>query len=148
MSFDPKTPSPAENTPAFDPKTLRYATTHEWVHIEDGPAAAQIVTVGISEFAVKVLTDLVHIELPEVGRAVQAGRPFGEVESVKAVSDIYSPVDGVVTEANMPLADKLETMGEDPYGAAWLVKIRVTDTAGLDRLLDYAAYQKQCESES
>jgi glycine cleavage system H protein len=130
----------------LDPKTLLYSPTHEWVHV-DGPVGAKIATVGISDFAVKALTDLIHIELPEVGRAVQAKAPLGEVESVKAVSDIYSPVDGTVTESNTPLASHLETLNTDPYGAGWLVKIRIANDAGLADLLDYAAYQKQCEEE-
>ena len=85
---------------SFDPKSLQYASTHEWIHLEDGPGGVKTATVGVSDFAIHALTDLVHIELPEPGRAVQAGKPFGEVESVKAVSDLYSPVDGEVIEVN------------------------------------------------
>jgi glycine cleavage system H protein len=99
--------------------------------------------VGVSDFAIHALTDLVHIELPEPGRRVQAGEPFGEVESVKAVSDLYSPVDGEVIEVNQAVAQNLDAMTQDPYGAGWLVKIRVK--AGQSELLDYATYKKQCE---
>jgi glycine cleavage system H protein len=129
---------------SLDPKTLQYATTHEWVHWEDAPGG-KTATVGISDFAVHALTDLVHIDLPEPGRVVQAGKPFGEVESVKMVSDLYSPVDGDVVEVNSSVAQHLESLSDDPYGAGWLVKIRVK--GGQSELLDFAAYRKQCEEE-
>jgi glycine cleavage system H protein len=132
----------------LDPKSLLYAPTHEWLCTEDGPGGEKIATVGLSDFALKALTDLVHLELPEPGRQVEAGGPMGEVESVKAVSDIYSPVTGEILEANTFLLGNLDTLGKDPYGAGWLVKIRVTDTAGMTRLLDWAAYEKQCAEES
>ena len=132
----------------FDPKTLLYTPTHEWVQLETGPAGEKIATVGLSDFALKALTDLVHLELPESGRHVTAGNPLGEVESVKAVSDLYSPVDGDVLETNAPLADNLDSLTNDPYGAGWLVKIRVTDESALSGLLDSSAYQKQCEQEA
>lgn len=132
---------------SLDPKMLLYAPTHEWVHVETGSGGAKIATVGISDFAIHALTDLVHIDLPETGRQVSAGSPFGEVESVKAVSDLYSPVDGEIIESNAPLVKNLESLTKDPYGAGWLVKIRIGNEAGLSQLLDYAAYQKQCEQE-
>ncbi len=128
---------------SFDPKTLQYTSTHEWIHFEDVPGGVKTATVGVSDFAIHALTDLVHIELPEPGRRVQAGEPFGEVESVKAVSDLYSPVDGEVIEVNQAVAQNLDAMTQDPYGAGWLVKIRVK--AGQSELLDYATYKKQCE---
>ena len=103
---------------------------------------------GLSDFALKALTDLVHIELPQIGRQVKAGNPLGEVESVKAVSDLYSPVDGEIVAVNTPLIENLETLDKDPYGAGWLVKIRVTDESGLAKLLSYPAYQEQCEHEA
>jgi glycine cleavage system H protein len=127
----------------FDPKSLQYASTHEWVHMEDGPGGAKTATVGLSDFALQALTDLVHIDLPEPGRGVQAGKSFGEVESVKAVSDLYSPVDGEIVEVNKDIAKHLETLTDDPYGAGWLVKISVK--GGQSDLLDYAAYKKQCD---
>jgi glycine cleavage system H protein len=89
----------------------------------------------------------VHIELPKVGRALKAGQAFGEIESVKAVSDLYSPVDGAVVAVNDKLAGELESLPSDPYGAGWVVKIRLADEAGLKSLMDYAAYKKQCEEE-
>jgi glycine cleavage system H protein len=129
-----------------DPKDLRYAATHEWIQIS-GDGAERIATVGISSYAVEQLTDLVYIELPEVGRRVNAGDPFGEIESVKAVSDLYSPVTGEIVQVNADLADALETFGTDPYGKGWIVKIRVDDESTLEHLMDYAAYQKQCAEE-
>ena len=123
---------------SLDPKSLQYTTTHEWVHLEDGPGGAKTATVGVSDFAM-------HIELPEPGRSVKAGKPFGEVESVKAVSDLNSPVDGEIVEVNKAVADHLDSLTTDPYGAGWLVKIRVQ--GGHSELLDFAAYQKQCEAE-
>jgi len=130
-----------------NPEELLFAKTHEWVHVETDSAGAKIATMGLSAFAVEALTDLVFIELPEVGRSVTAGESFGEIESVKAVSDVYSPVDGEIAAVNSALADKLELFGSDTYGEAWIVKIRITDEAGLAELMDYAAYQKQCKEE-
>ncbi len=112
------------------------------------PAGEKIATVGLSAFALKALTDLVYMDLPPVGRQVEAGQPLGEVESVKAVSDLYSPVDGEIVAANTAIAQNLQHLAEDPYGDGWLVKIRVGDPAGLAKLLDYPAYQKQCEEEA
>ena len=130
------------------PQQLLYSKTHEWVRVETDPAGAKIATVGLSAFALEQLTDLVYVDLPEVGRQVTAGEPFGEIESVKAVSDLYSPVDGEVTEVNTGLADKLDTLSDDPYEAGWFVKIKISDRSGLSDLLDFAAYQKQCEEEA
>jgi glycine cleavage system H protein len=129
------------------PEQLLYSKTHEWVRLEAHPAGAKIATVGLSAFALEQLTDLVYVELPEVGRQATAGEPFGEIESVKAVSDLYSPVDGEITEVNTELADKLDTLSDDPYETGWFVKIKISDESGLANLLDYAAYQKQCEEE-
>jgi glycine cleavage system H protein len=129
------------------PEELLYAKTHEWVHVQAGPAGAKIATVGISAFALEALTDLVFIELPEVGRRVRATRPFGEIESVKAVSDLYSPVDGEIVEVNAAVRDNLEHLADDPYDSGWMVKIKLSDEAGLAKLLNYADYQKQCEEE-
>ena len=87
------------------------------------------------------------MQLPTVGRKVKAGESMGEIESVKAVSDIYSPVDGEIIEVNSDLATKLETLNADPYGAGWIAKIKLTDESALKNLLDYAAYQKVCAEE-
>lgn len=129
------------------PEKLLYSKTHEWVDVETA-GGAKIATVGLSAFALEALTDLVYIDLPQPGREVAAGEPFGEVESVKAVSDIYSPVDGRVVESNAAIAEKLEQLSQDPYESGWLVKIRIGDESGLSKLLDYKAYQKQCEEEA
>lgn len=131
----------------MNPQELMYSKTHEWVHLssEDG---SKVATVGISAFAVEQLTDLVYIELPEVGRQVQAGEPFGEIESVKAVSDLYSPVTGEITEVNSRIRDNLEAFSDDPYGAGWVIKVKLADESGLDQLLDHAAYEKQCAEEA
>jgi glycine cleavage system H protein len=130
-----------------NPEELLYAKTHEWVSVaeEDG---AKVATLGISAFAVEALTDLVFIDLPAVGRQVDAEQPFCEVESVKAVSDVYSPVDGEVVAVNESLPNDLETLGNDPYGAGWIAKIKLSNDAGLGNLLDHAAYQKQCSEEA
>ncbi len=126
---------------------LLYAKTHEWVRVENDPAGGKTATVGLTAFALEMLTDLVHIELPKVGARVTAGQPFGEIESVKAVSDLYSPVDGEVAAANTAIADKLEHLADDPYNAGWFIKIKISNDAGLANLLDEAAYKKQCEEE-
>jgi glycine cleavage system H protein len=97
---------------------------------------------------VEALNDLVFIQLPAVGRKVSAGESICEIESVKAVSDIYAPVSGEVVEVNSPLADKLETLSSDAYEQGWLAKIKVTDEAGLAKLMDYSAYQAMLSEES
>jgi len=130
------------------PEDLLYAKTHEWIAVaneENSEDGAKIATLGISAFAVEALTDLVYIELPQVGQKVEAEQPFCEVESVKAVSDVYSPIEGEVIAINDALPDNLETLGDDPYGAGWVAKIKITDESGLANLLDHAAYTKQCE---
>ena len=125
---------------------LMYCPTHEWVSTteENGETVA---TVGISAFAVEQLTDLVYMELPSVGNQVAAGQEFGEVESVKAVSPMYSPVSGEVIAVNDELADQLETLNDDPYTAGWIMKVRLSGALP-DNLLDFAAYQKQCAESS
>ena len=128
------------------PENLLYAETHEWVCVEE-QGGRKIATVGISAFAVEQLTDLVYMELPDVGTEVLAGAEFGEVESVKAVSPLYSPVSGEVVEVNSSLPDSLETLNADPYGGGWIVKIQIGDDADLAKLMDFAAYQKQCAEE-
>src|ERR1700756_385500 len=102
------------------PNNLRYSTTHEGASLE-----GNICTVGITQFAVEQLTDVVYIELPEVGDHTFAGESFGEIESVKAVSDLYAPVNGEVTEINEKLLDDPGRITQDPYGKGWLVKIKV-----------------------
>ncbi|MEX0710836.1 MAG: glycine cleavage system protein GcvH [Pirellulales bacterium] len=131
----------------MSPEKLLFARTHEWVRLDVDDRGAKVATVGITAFALEALTDLVYIELPRPGRKLKAGEPFGEIESVKAVSDLYSPVDGEVVAVHEGLADELETLTSDPYGQGWMVKIKVSDEAGLPRLMDYREYQKQCAEE-
>lgn len=125
----------------MDPAHLRFTRTHEWVAVE-----GQTATVGISDFAVKELTDVVHIELPQVGRTVSAGESIGEIESVKAVSDLYAPVSGEIIEVNEALEGDLGLLSEDPFGTGWICKLRIAQTDQLNQLLSYADYLKQCES--
>ena len=121
------------NTPA----DLKYSKEHEWVRDNsDGT-----VTVGITDHAQDALGDLVYVELPEVGRKVEAAEACAVVESVKAASDIYSPVDGEVTEANVALGDAPESINDDPYGEGWIFKLRLSDGSQLDGLLDASAYE-------
>jgi glycine cleavage system H protein len=129
------------------PEKLLYAKTHEWVALENDSSGQKVATVGISAFAVEALTDLVFMQLPEAGRKLKAGDAFGEIESVKAVSDLYSPVEGEVVAVNKGLPDHLETLNTDPYGKGWLVKIKLSGEDALRDLMDYAAYQKQCAEE-
>jgi len=128
------------------PENLLYSETHEWVSVAT-EGGQKIATIGISDFAVHQLTDLVFMQLPAVGTEVRAGKEFGEVESVKAVSPLYSPVSGKVVAVNDQLPKKLETLSHDPYGEGWMIKIAMTDEAELKKLLDHAAYQKQCAAE-
>ncbi len=118
------------------PADLRYTKEHEWVRV-DGDVA----TVGITAHAADQLGDIVFVELPAAGRAVEQFATFGVVESVKAVSDLFAPVGGEVIEANASLAGAPETVNSDPYGAGWMLKIRLADPAQLDALLDPAAYE-------
>jgi glycine cleavage system H protein len=120
------------------PKELRYMPSHEWARLE-----GDVVTIGISHHAAKELGDLVYIELPEKGRKLVKGEPFGEIESVKAVSELFSPADGEVVAVNEPLADKLDGITKEPYGAGWMIKVKATDPKQLDSLLTAEAYEKQ-----
>lgn len=129
------------------PSDLRYTKTHEWVRVETDASGAKIGVVGITDYAVQSLHDLTFLELPQVGQQVEHDAKMGEVESVKAVSDLNSPVDGEVIEVNAALPDNLALLSEDPYGRGWLAKVRLADASPLDALLDAAAYQKQCEQE-
>jgi glycine cleavage system H protein len=125
------------------PEELLYAETHEWAFIaEDG--GNKVATIGISAHAIEQLTDLVYMDLPAVGTAVTAGEPFGEVESVKATSDLYSPVSGEVVEINETLPDNLEILNSDPYVQGWIIKVKLSDEESLGKLLAHADYEKQC----
>ena len=121
------------------PPHLRYTPTHEWVSVE-----GTIATVGITAHAVEQLGDLVYVDLPAVGREVRAKEPFGEIESVKAVSDLYAPVSGVIEEVNASLADSLDWLRDDPYGKGWMLRIRLdADPQGL---LDVGSYARTVAS--
>ncbi len=117
------------------PTDLRYTRDHEWVRLEGDEA-----TVGITQYAADQLGDIVFVELPDVGRALQGAKAFGVVESVKAVSDLFAPLAGEVIATNDALTGGPELVNSDPYGAGWMVRIRVADTTELDDLLDAAAY--------
>ncbi len=117
------------------PTDLRYTKDHEWVRIE-----GDVATVGITQYAADQLGDIVFVELPEAGRELAQFATFGVVESVKAVSDLFSPLSGEVSETNGELNGSPELVNSDPYGAGWMLRIRVTDTSQLDDLLDGPAY--------
>jgi glycine cleavage system H protein len=122
----------------IDPKALKYSPTHEWILLE-----GDVATVGISRFAVDQLTDLILIDLPKIGRKLTTGKSFGEIESVKAVSDLYAPVSGEVLEVNPTVAADVQVLAQDPYDKGWLIRVRLDDPkADLSGLLDYDAYQK------
>ncbi len=111
------------------------------------PPACKVATVGISDFAIQQLTDLVHMVLPKVGTQLKAGQEFGEVESVKAVSSLYSPVTGEIVAVNSDLPNKLESLGSDPYVGGWMIKVAISDESSLAKLMDAAAYERQCAAE-
>lgn len=122
----------------MDPKTFRYAPSHEWVSIEGDTAV-----VGLSKFAVDQLTDLLTIDLPMVGDRLTAGKSFGEVESVKSVNDLYAPIGGEVIEVNQAVIDDVQVLSGDPHAKGWLVKIKGLDPAEAAKLMDHAAYEKK-----
>lgn len=119
------------------PDDLKYHPEHDWARVEGDEA-----TLGITWFAVDALGDLVHYEPPQEGATITKDAPYGEVESVKAVSDVISPLSGEVLEVNQQVVDEPERVNEDPYGAGWLVRIRLTDPSQVDTLLDSAAYRQ------
>lgn len=117
------------------PAELRYAKSHEWLKIEGDTA-----TVGITDYAQASLGDITYVQLPKVGAVLKAGAPFGVVESVKAASDVYAPVNGTVLAVNTALDGKPETLNADPYGSGWIMRIKASDPAEAGALLDAAAY--------
>ena len=119
------------------PTDLRYTRDHEWVRV-DGDEA----TVGITQYAADQLGDIVFVELPDAGRDLEVAKPFGVVESVKAVSDLFAPVSGDVTSKNDALGSQPELVNSDPYGAGWMIKVNVADQTQLDDLLDGEAYDE------
>ncbi|MEK7335354.1 MAG: glycine cleavage system protein GcvH [Candidatus Binatota bacterium] len=127
------------------PEGLKFTKEHEWVLVED-----QVAIIGITEYAEQELGDVVYVELPEVGEKIVKDDPFGAVESVKAVSDIYAPVSGTVVEVNDTLPDSPETINDDPYGDGWLIKVEMTDKDDLKDLMsaeEYAEYVEQQKAE-
>ena len=122
------------------PNDLKFQKTHEWCKI-DGDVA----TVGITDYAVSHLSDLVFLDLPAKGSSVTIGESFGEIESVKAVSSLYAPVSGQILDVNTELADNLEWLSQEPFGKAWMLKIKVSSTA--PELMDAAAYDAHCKAE-
>ena len=118
------------------PTDYRYTKEHEWIKVEGG-----VGTVGITDYAQHELGDVVYVEMPKVGAKLEANQPFGTVESVKAVSEIYSPVSGEVVEVNATLGNEPEKINQEPHGAAWIVKIKLSNAKELDGLMDAAAYQ-------
>lgn len=125
------------------PEELRYTQEHEWLRPNGGT-----VRVGITDYAQDALGDIVYVQLPEPGAAVESGQAVGEVESTKSVSDLYAPVSGTVTARNEALNDTPELVNTDPYGEGWMLEIELADPASVDGLLDAAAYQKVTEQAS
>ncbi|KAK9809863.1 hypothetical protein WJX72_000556 [[Myrmecia] bisecta] len=119
---------------------LKYAKSHEWAKV-DGDTA----TVGISDFAQTELGDVVYVELPEVGSEVTGGETFGVVESVKAASDVYSPISGEVVSVNEALTEEPGKVNTEPFEGGWMMKVKLTDPSQVDSLMDKAAYEKHCE---
>jgi glycine cleavage system H protein len=124
------------------PENFRYTKEHEWVQVQDGVA-----TIGITDHAQHELGDIVYVDLPKVGAHLEQGKSLGSVESVKAVSDVYAPVGGEVTEINSTLADAPEKLNEDPHGAAWLVKLKLSNPADVQNLMTAAEYQNYVGAE-
>jgi glycine cleavage system H protein len=124
------------------PEELKYHREHDWARVEGDEA-----TVGITWYAQDALGELVHFEPPDQGASVAAGESYGEVESVKAVSDLISPVSGEVLEVNQAVVDEPEKVNDDPYGEGWLIRVRLNDPAEADSLLDVAAYKALLEDQ-
>lgn len=125
------------------PEELRYTKEHEWVGIEDGVA-----TVGITDYAQSELGDIVFVELPQVGDSVSQGEPFGTIEAVKTVADLFAPVSGEVSEVNPKIAEDPAVMNKDPYGEGWMIKVKPSDASQVDSLLsptDYRALIEKAE---
>ncbi len=126
------------------PEDLRYTKEHEWARFDE---KKKIATIGITDYAQEKLGDIVHVDLPEERAQVQAEEPFGSVESVKAVSDLYAPLSGEVIEVNDALLESPDMVNEDPFGEAWMIKIKVSDRSAFEELMDAKTYQKFVESE-
>ncbi|KAK9831356.1 hypothetical protein WJX81_005134 [Elliptochloris bilobata] len=120
----------------------KYAASHEWAKVD-----GDIATIGISDFAQAELGDIVYVEMPEVGSQMESGAVFGVVESVKAASDVYSPVSGEVVEFNEKLVEEPGSVNKDPFGEGWMVKLRLSDPSQVDSLMDAKAYEQKCASD-
>jgi glycine cleavage system H protein len=125
------------------PEDLRYHPEHDWARIE-----SDIATFGITWYAQDALGEVVFYEAPEVGKEITKDEPYSEVESVKAVSDVYAPLSGEVTEVNEKISESPETINTDPYGEGWLVRVKLSDLSEADQLMDAAAYKKLLEEQS
>jgi glycine cleavage system H protein len=125
------------------PEDNRYAKSHEYVHLEGGVA-----TIGITDYAQKELGDVVFVELPQIGSQLEAGDELGSIESVKAVSELFTPMSGEVVEVNEALAEKPELVNTDPYGDGWMIRVRLSDPSELDDLMNAEEYEEYCETES
>jgi len=125
------------------PQGLKYSKTHEWVRLD-----ADSATIGITEHAQAELGDIVYLDLPEVGRILERDAQFGEIESVKAVSELFSPLSGEVIDTNTGIADKTEVVNDDPYGNGWLIKIQLSNPAELNELMDSVDYERFVDSGS
>jgi len=119
------------------PGNLHYTKDHEWIKLESG----DIAVIGITDFAQKELGDIVYVEIETVGQTLSAETVFGTVEAVKTVSDLYLPVDGTITEINPALSNSPELVNTDPYGEGWMVKIKMSNPADIDKLMDASSYQ-------
>ena len=125
------------------PDDRKYAQTHEWAKVD-----GDLIRVGVTDFAGEQLGDIIFLDLPEVGAEVQQGAAFGEIESVKAVSDLVAPISGEVREVNEPLMDDLDAVTADPWEAGWMIAVAPEDPSEMDALIDAAAYVELCEREA
>jgi len=125
------------------PSDLKYSREHEWIRVE-----GNLVTIGITDYAQEELGDIVNVELPDEGDEIHKDEAFGAVESVKASSEVFSPVSGKIVEVNEPLMDAPEMINEDPYDEGWMVKVELSDSSELDELMDAAAYEQYIKEES
>src|SRR5262245_40392229 len=126
----------------MDPTKLRYSKSHEWASL-----TGDVCTIGISKFAADQLQDITYIKLPAVGDKLKADAGFGEIETVKAVSDLYTPVSGEVSAVNAKAAENPETIKNDPFGEGWLIKVKVAPGTNLNSMMNHSAYEQQCNSE-
>jgi glycine cleavage system H protein len=125
------------------PKDVRYTERHEWARVEGNR-----IRIGITDYAQDALGDVVYVDTPEMGTEVKAGEPFGEVESTKSVSDVYSPVSGTVVDVNVQLGDTPALVNQDPYGEGWMIVVEPSDPSAVESLLDADAYRSFTEKES